>query len=145
MKFVGSGSQREAGDALASPAVFRGRVERNNFEFRYCVLREGEIAKIPGPFGWAANDRPIELKLIAGTLASIHRGVQHARRTAVRHSAARHAGSQGHEVPGIPLFSHSNKRQFEDLLSRNDSPAVRGVFLNLNYLGRDLDGLRGLS
>src|SRR4051812_28900429 len=113
MKLVGSGSERKTGDSLTRPAEFRGRVECHNLKFAYRILGEREIAKVPGPFGGTAHDRPVELKFIAGTLASIHRGVQHARRAAVRDSPARHARSQGHKVSRVPLFSYPDNRQFE--------------------------------
>src|SRR5688572_19769718 len=111
MKLVGSGFERKAGDALAGPAVFRGGIEGDNLEFCYCVLGEGQIAKVSCPFGGAADDRAIKVKLIAGTLASVHCGVQHARGTAVRHPSPRHTGSKDHEVSGISLFSYSNEWQ----------------------------------
>src|SRR6266571_3858575 len=123
MNAVGAGSESKAGDALAGPPVLRRRIERNDLEFGYRVLGEREVAEISGPLGGAANDRAIELKFIAGALASIHRGVQHAGRTAIRHSTARHAGSERHKVPWIPLFSHADQRKVENLLTRNDGPA----------------------
>src|SRR5919197_6107058 len=103
VNLIGPGLQCEARDPLARPSKFRRRVERDDLEFPDSVLRERDIAKVSGPFGGTANQCAIKLKLVAGALASIYRGVQHAGRAAPRYSPPRHAWREDHEIRGVPL------------------------------------------
>ena len=110
VELVGPGLENKARNALPRPPKLRRRVERDDLEFPYRVLRERDIAEVSGPLGGTANERAIEVKLVARTLAAIDGGVQHAGRAAPRYSPPRHAWREDHEVSWVSLLSLPDNR-----------------------------------
>src|SRR2546422_730857 len=78
VKLVRARLKSEAGDSLTCPPEFCRRIECNDFEFPYSVLREWDVAKVSRPFGGAADECPVELELVAGALAPVDGHIQHA-------------------------------------------------------------------